>query len=179
MVFGGGVRKPQKVIFFNAILIDSTFIGKIDEYLIDIFGLPILKSEVFSFNHTDYYKDEMGENLVKYFACYDIIDYPDKLPLFKRVAVEIEEFFMEKGKRKVNIDPGYIALEKVVAASTKNFSHRIYLGDSIYADLQLYRKGKKYNPLPWTFYDYKTDNALTFFERARAILERYLNEQKI
>lgn len=176
MVYGGGVRQPVKVVFYNAILTNELLIDRVDDYLKSIFGLPVFKSNIFNFDHTDYYEDEMGERLMKYFACYDIIDYPDRLVLFKRLAVDIEELFMVDGKRKVNIDPGYVAFEKVVAASTKNFSHRIYLGDNIYADLQLYRKKKRFNPLPWTFYDYKTDLALDFFERAREYLEGCLNE---
>ncbi|KAA0259325.1 DUF4416 family protein [Deferribacter autotrophicus] len=175
MVYGGGVRKPQKVVFFNAILIDVKYENIIDDYLNSIFGSPKIVSEKFSFSHTSYYEKEMGNNLVKYFACYDIIDYPDKLVNYKRIAVDIEDFFKENGKRKVNIDPGYVAMEKVVAASTKNFTHRIYLGESIYADLQLYRKKKSYVALPWTFYDYQTSNALIFFEKCRIFLEEKLN----
>ncbi|MGA1846928.1 DUF4416 family protein [Deferribacter abyssi] len=175
MVFGGGIRKPHKVVFFNAILVDIRYENIIDNCLSPIFGLPKIVSKKFRFSHTSYYEKEMGNNLVKYFACYDIIDYPDKLANYKRIAVDIEDFFKENGKRKVNIDPGYVAMEKVVAASTKNFTHRIYIGESIYADLQLYRKNKKYVSLPWTFYDYQTSNTLAFFEECRKFLEEKLN----
>ncbi|MCA1928154.1 MAG: DUF4416 family protein, partial [Calditerrivibrio sp.] len=82
-------------------------------------------------------------------------------------ALEIEDRFKCEGKRKLNLDPGYVAIEKVVAASTKNFTHRIYMGKGIYGDLQLQRRGKRYEPLPWTFHDYALNATLSFFDRVR------------
>jgi hypothetical protein len=167
MVYGGGVRKPLKVIFFNAILFNSDYISDPDELLEPLFGKPILKTKYFNFDHTEYYVPEMGTSLVKYFAGYDIMDYPDKLSLFKLNAVDFEDSYLLNGKRIINVDPGYVALEKVVAASTKNFSHRIYLQENIYADLQLYRKNKKFQALPWTFYDYQKKFVIDFFDNLR------------
>jgi len=58
------------------------------------------------------------------------------------------------GKRTVNIDPGYLIAERLVLASGKNNTHRIYLGKSIYADLTLIYHDKDYRPLAWTYPDY-------------------------
>ena len=102
----------------------------------------------------------------------------DEIVDLKLKAVEIENKFLIDNKRMINIDPGYVALEKVVAASTKNFSHRIYLGNSIYGDLQLIRKKGSYEKLPWTFYDYNTILSLDFFEKLRNKLKEHLDEQK-
>lgn len=170
MVYGGGVRKPLNVIYFNAVLFNTDFISDPDAILEPLFGKPFIKSEIFHFDHTEYYVKEMGKSLVKYFVGYNIIDTPGRLPLFKLNAIDLEDSYMREGKRILNVDPGYVALEKVVAASTKNFTHRIYLENNIFADLQLYRKKKKFMTLPWTFYDYQEDLSLDFFDKLRAIL---------
>ena len=39
--------------------------------------------------------------------------------------------------RPLNLDPGYLSLGKLVLASTKDFAHRIYLRDGIYAEVTL------------------------------------------
>jgi hypothetical protein len=67
----------------------------------------------------------------------------------------------------VNIDPGYLLFERFVLASGKNFSHRIYIGRQIYADLTLvFRKGA-FETLPWTYPDYADCPIRGFLERAR------------
>ncbi len=170
MVYGGGFKPPSKVIFFNAILFNKDYILNPDDILYPIFGKPIIKTKLFPFDHTEYYVKEMGDNLFKYFAGYDIIDYPDVLVRFKHISVDLEDNYKIEGKRVLNVDPGYVALEKVVAASTKNFTHRAYLFDNIYADIQLMRKGKKFTELPWTFYDYKKDFVLDFFDDLRKVI---------
>jgi hypothetical protein len=54
-----------------------------------------------------------------------------------------------------------------VLASGKNFSHRIYIGQHIYADLTLiFRKGA-FETLPWTYPDYADQPIRSFLERAR------------
>lgn len=171
MVTGGGFRQTGKVIYFNAILYNKDYVKNPDETALPIFGEPIVKSPEFDFSHTSYYEPEMGANLAKYFALYELVEHPDNLPDYKIHAVNIEDRAAVNGKRVINIDPGYVAMEKVVAASTKNFTHRIYLRDNIYGDLQLYRRKGKYIPLEWTFQDYQFDSVLGFFEKARKILE--------
>ncbi len=167
MVYGGGLRKPLKVMLYNAVLYNTAYINDPDALLRPLFGQPIVKSEVFSFTHTQYYVKEMGNSLKKYFAGYFFQIYPDEILKYKLITVDLERSFMVDGKRVLNVDPGYVALEKVVAASTKNFSHRIYLGSNIYADLQLYRKKGIFQSLPWTFFDYKQPFALKFFDELR------------
>lgn len=177
MVYGGGVRSPLKVILFCAVLYGKTMRDSHQKVIQDNFGDIYLKSEESDFAHSSYYNPEMGDNLVKYFAGFEKFIYPDEIVNYKLEAVSLEETFLIEGKRQINIDPGYVALEKVVAASTKNFTHRIFIGNSIYCDLQLMRRGKRYEPLPWTFYDYKTPVAHGFFEAMRARLKMELDNE--
>jgi hypothetical protein len=80
---------------------------------------------------------------------------------------QIEDHYAHKGRRRVNIDPGYMLRERFVLASGKNFSHRIYIGEGIYADLTLiYQKGS-FKKLPWTYPDYSDNGMLKFLEKVR------------
>lgn len=170
MVFGGGFREPLKVAYFNAVLYNRDYFPEPDAALHELFGNPLFKSAEFDFSHTEYYTPEMGRPQHKFFAAYGLIDSPERLAELKIKSVELENSLMADGRRLINIDPGYVALEKVVAASTKNFTHRIYIGGRIYADLQLQRREKAFHPLPWTFKDYMFPQATAFFEELRNFL---------
>ena len=74
------------------------------------------------------------------------------------------------GRRAVNVDPGYIALEHVVLGTTKGFSHRIYLGEGIFADLTLLYENGSYRRLKWTYPDYGSDQLIFLLNGWR---ERY------
>jgi hypothetical protein len=80
---------------------------------------------------------------------------------------DLEHEHSSNGKRVVNIDPGYLLHERFVLATGKNYSHRIYIGKGIYADLTLiYAKGG-FKPLPWTYPDYASEIIITFLEQVR------------
>ena len=75
----------------------------------------------------------------------------------------------------MNIDPGYVCHSKLVLFSTKDFSHRIYVGDGIYAESTLEWRGREYITHPWTFPDYRTDEYRNFFAEVRV---RYVDKLK-
>lgn len=177
MVYGGGTRKPLKVILFCAVLYSENMKNTHQRIVSENFGAVYLRSPEFDFSHTAYYQPEMGSNLCKYFVGFDKLIYPDEIMSYKLDAVKLEETFLQNQKRCINIDPGYVALEKVVAASTKNFTHRIFIGNSIYCDLQLVRRKNRYETLPWTFYDYSTKLAFDFFESMRVRLKKELENE--
>ena len=74
--------------------------------------------------------------------------------------------------RTVNIDPGYITLSKLVLASTKDYSHRIYIGKGIYAETTLRFIHGSFKPIDTTYPDYRTQLAIDFFNRTRDFLKR-------
>lgn len=83
-----------------------------------------------------------------------------------------------KSRRRINLDPGYLDLARVVLVSTKDFSHRIYLCNGIYAETTLVysaegavREGG-YHPLPWTYPDFRTEEYLSFFKKARGLYKK-------
>jgi hypothetical protein len=109
----------------------------------------------------------MGSPLFRrVFAFKPLISQSD-LSAFKLATNKIEDYYSHQGRRRVNIDPGYMLRERFVLASGKNFSHRIYIGAGIYADLTLiYEKGS-FKKLPWTYPDYSDGGMLKFLEQVR------------
>ena len=67
---------------------------------------------------------------------------------------ESKPAFSLGGRRLANLDPGYVARERLVLATGKNFSHRIYLDHGIYGDLTLIYSQGTFQTQPWTFPDY-------------------------
>ncbi|MCP4631866.1 MAG: DUF4416 family protein, partial [candidate division Zixibacteria bacterium] len=122
-------------------------------------------------DNTKYYNDEMGEKLFRKFVSFEELIDPSQLPAIKIFSNDIELRFSRPGcdspKRRVNIDPGYLELSKLILASTKNFSHRIYLNDGIYGEVTLIFRGNEFTYLDWTYPDYKTSFAKTFLMDVR------------
>jgi hypothetical protein len=78
--------------------------------------------------------------------------------------------------RPVNIDPGYITLSKLVLASTKDYSHRIYVQNGIHAEVTLRFESGGWKPWPWTYPDYAAKTYYAAFTRARERLKAQLSE---
>ncbi|MBI5048356.1 MAG: DUF4416 family protein [Deltaproteobacteria bacterium] len=140
----------------------------------DKFGNIDFLSGRLGFNHTDYYKDEMGEVLFRKIASFEKLIKPDELAYIKLFTNSIEnEHLKEDEKRIINIDPGYVSMEKMVLASCKNFSHRIYLKNGVHADLTLIYKAEGFQPLEWTFPDYAEDGMRKLLKNVR---QRYMHQ---
>jgi hypothetical protein len=161
--------KPVKLIC--GVLFNRDFdIQKADDKLISILGPIDLKSPIFDFIFTDYYAPEMGSNLQKRFYSFERLVMPDMLPDIKNNTIKIEDGFSIDGNRAVNLDPGYLEESKLVLASTKNFSHRIYLRDNIWAEVTMRYARGKWITHDWTYPDYSQELGIEFLSRAR---ERY------
>ena len=81
------------------------------------------------FSQSDYYRPEMGEGLRRYFLLFEPLLERDRSRRHQaRRRTGSSRPRARKGRRAVNMDPGYIALEQIVLGTTKGFSHRIYLG---------------------------------------------------
>jgi len=131
------------------------------------FGFVDGKSEAIDFNHTDYYTAEMGPDLKKILFSFEHPFQADNLYLAKRSTIDIEHFFARQHKRRINLDPGYLELSKFVLASTKDFSHRIYLNQGIFAEVTLIYMNDEFQKLPWTYPDYLTPEFLAFLSKTR------------
>ena len=170
------IKDPQRVIpivgFISIPGFHFDFLPELSEKI----GEVVLRSVVIPFKHTTYYNKEMGDELIRQWCAFSRLVAPDVLADLKRATNEIEGRYTNKnGSRQINIDPGLISLSSLVLASTKNYSHRIYLGQGIYAEVTLIYKDHKFNPLEWTYPDYREASALEFFCRARVVLKEKLN----
>jgi hypothetical protein len=70
----------------------------------------------------------------------------------------------------VNIDPGYIARDKLVLATTKDFFHRLYLGKGIYGEVTLHFQKGAVRHFSWTYPDYRDKGVQDFLIKVRAEL---------
>ncbi len=139
--------------------------------LVEVFGPVDLRSDLWAHAFTEYYRDEMGHPLARYFVAFDELVCPSTLAAAKRLSNRIEADVTASGQwpvaRPVNLDPGYVAPAKLVLASTKDYAHRVYLGEGVWAELTLRYAEGRWQPLDWTYPDYRTPEYHTFFGRVR------------
>ena len=155
------------VLFSEKNIFDATF-----TILRKNFGNVLFQSDVDLWQYTDHYHKELGIPIFRNFIFFEKIIDPSLLAEIKLLTNDIESFFSVSGKRKINLDPGYITLAKVVLASTKNYSHRIYLGKGIYAELALLYKNRQFIAMPYTYNDYKDIRYLNMFMKVRDFLKK-------
>jgi len=124
-------------------------------------------TEPYRWELSDYYRREMGETIWRRFAALEGVVAADSLVELKLQANELEQRWRAARGRRVNIDPGYVDLGKLVLASTKDAAHRVYLARGIYAEATLRYAAGRFLPWPYTYPDYAAPDALTFFTRVR------------
>ena len=129
-----------------------------------------VESEEADFDLPDYYYDQMGRGLYRKFVSFAGLVDPGSLVAIKLRTNEIEADFARRYNyvpRPINLDPGYLSPAKLVLATMKDFSHRIYLGQGIYAEVTLLYRGKRWEALEWTFPDYASGRYDAFLTAAR------------
>ena len=143
--------------------------------LTTLFGPIDFISEILPFDHTDYYYPEMGQPLWRRLLSFLELISPQELPTVKVKTNALEQKYTISQKRQVNIDPGYLTAERLILATGKNYTHRIYLKDGVYADLTLiYQKGD-FQALPWTYPDYASE---PIKEILRLMRKKYLFQRR-
>ncbi len=125
----------------------------------------------FPFDYTSYYESEMGNPLFRRMLVFKSLIKQTDLPEIKRITNKLELEYSKNDKRKVNIDPGYLLLERFVLATNKNFTHRICISNGIYADLTLIFQKGEFKPLAWTYPDYAAQNMIEFLLKVREKLK--------
>jgi hypothetical protein len=172
------VADPAKLVV-GLLSSDRNLLAQAQSALAEGFGTVSTKSVEMPFNFTDYYEKEMGPGLIRQWVAFQGLVEPDQLFDFKRTTGLLEKRFRgPDGKRRVNLDPGLLTLYNLVLASTKGYAHRIYLRDGIHAELTLIFHAGKFEPLPWTYPDYKTPDCQDFLMRCRRELLADAAEQR-
>lgn len=164
-------RKPEPVKRIASVISPrEADIDRVIGGLAEEFGPVDWVSPLLPFDRTRYYEREMGGPLFRKFMSFRELMDPGELPGAKLVTNALEARVGKDGTRTVNIDPGYVCLERLVLATGKNYTHRIYLSKGIFADLTLVFHQKRFQTLPWTYPDYADDRVMEYFNLVR---ERY------
>lgn len=139
------------------------------------YGYIEFETDEMDFLHTTYYVEEMGDELKRKFFSFRKMIERDRLANIKTWTNKLEQKYGERTGdfvfRKVNLDPGILTPANLILASTKDFSHRIYLKDGIFAEITLLYEKKKFKPLPWTYPDYTEPEVIEFLTRVRETMK--------
>ena len=172
----GGIKRPELAKLIAGFLYsDLDVLDNAKRSLCRSFGKIDFESPQMEFRYTSYYHDEMGDGLKRLFVSFErLIDtgiaYKTKL-----TTNALEKKLSQNGKRRINIDPGYIDMAKLVLFSTKDYAHRICAGRGIFAEVTLFYKDGRYNPWPWTYPDYKTEEYARIFNSVRELYKDRTN----
>jgi len=171
----GKPREPLPAKFFvSFIASENDLFRQGIEELCSSFGETDTVSKKLPFDFTDYYTREMGRLLFRHFITFERLIPILNLPDIKQMTNRLEKkYAAPDGNRRINIDPGYIRLEHVILATTKGYAHRPYLRGGIYADLTLIYRNKSFQPLEWTYPDYRQEEVIALFNQFR---KRYLED---
>jgi len=165
--------KKGKIVL-GIITNQPTLLKEVEELLKPEWGEIELKSEMMNFDFTDYYEKEFGKGLLRLWESFERIVEEDRLVDLKMLTNDLERQFLKDGKRRINLDPGILTLSKYILATKKDYSHRIYIRNGIYAEVTLIYKNKSFHPLEWTYPDYRKPEAIEFFNKVRELLKLQL-----
>lgn len=172
-------KAPEPVKLVTSLFSPETdLLNKVIAELSSVFGQTDLVSHELLFDRTRYYEREMGWPLYRRFASFGELIPADRLVEVKLKTNDMERTYLAEGKRKVNIDPGFLSHERFILATGKNYIHRVYLSKGIYADLTfIYGRGS-FRPLEWTYPDYRESDIVLFFNGIRDIYTEQIKELK-
>ncbi|MFH1406803.1 MAG: DUF4416 family protein [Candidatus Omnitrophota bacterium] len=167
----GLITKPQKVkLILGMIAAKPKLFAEAADLMSKKFGKIDYESPVLKFDYTDYYNKEMGSGLKRKFIGFKKLINQDDLAAIKIYTNKLEKRFAAKGKRRINLDPGFISKAKLILATTKDRAHRIYLKDGIYAEVTLQYRGGSFKPGCWAYPDYRTKRYMRIFNEIRTKL---------
>ena len=175
-VIRGSVHPPAQVKLFCALLVAPTVsLHEVEAVLARTYGTIVLCTIPFPFTQTTYYEREMGSDLTRLYVAFDPLINMAALATVKHTTNRLEALWSTaQGQRQVNVDPGYLDLAKVVLASTKDHSHRLYIGDGIFAEVTLRYRQHAFQPWEWTYPDYRVPATLAFFQQLRELYKAQL-----
>jgi len=110
-------RFPERaLLFIGALYSDPEIFGHTEIILGERFGEIFLISPAMPWDHSSHYRDELGPPINRRFIFFRNLFDTGTLADTKLKTNEIEDTLSQDGKRRINLDPGYITLAKVVLA---------------------------------------------------------------
>ncbi|MEW6534093.1 MAG: DUF4416 family protein [Candidatus Auribacterota bacterium] len=175
-----GIEKshPPVILICGILAANRILLDRALHLIQDEWGPLISSSENIPFTFTEYYNKEMGTEIIRQYVCFERMIDPVEIFGIKRRSNQLEQRFISVSGRQVNLDPGYVTLAKLVLATTKDASYRIYGGNGIYAETTLYFKAGTFCPFEWTYPDYEEQFAIDYFNSVRAEYKSRLNQLK-
>ncbi len=169
--------QPGKILI-GILAADASALAAAREELTTELGPADLLSDIWPFTDTTYYCDETGPHILRQFLSLEAPADPGTLADIKhqtnRIEQNLAQALSSEFPRPINLDPGLIEPSKLVLATTKNFSHRIYIGKKMYAEVTLVFDKGAWRPLPYTYPDYRQQSYGAFFSQVREKLLRQL-----
>lgn len=166
-------------IFIGMVSSDASLFEEVIKKLEVALGPSDLRSPIWNWDHTNYYFKEMGGDLKRHFIFFKRLVNPGVMPDLKLKTIEIENMYLnENGGRKINLDPGYLDSARVLLVSSKDFSHRVYIGKGIYGEVTLVYSGNDYQILPYTYPDFKFKEYQDLFKKARRLYQSEMESLK-
>lgn len=165
----GRTKQAQPTILTFALLYnDEEYKTKALELIRNHFGELAETSVTSAFDYSRYYEKEIGPNLTRQYFAVAGTFYQGDIAEVKITANKIEDELADaQGNRRVNIDPSYVTIAKLIVPTTKDATYRVYIRDGIYAQPMLYFLDNTFVPWEWTYNDYTQPEAIEFFNRVR------------
>ena len=118
---------------------------------------PDILSPEFPVVETADYEKEMGPHLRKVYASWPSLVSPENLVDIKLQTMKWEQQKQNApgGRRRANLDPGYIFSGGLVLSTAKFRGHRLPLGKGIWGELTLNFHQGQFMSFPWTYLDYQ------------------------
>ncbi len=174
------IERPPVKLIIGYIYKDENIYHNLHNRLEELYDEMNFISEKILFEHTQYYYKEMGNPLWRRFSSFKKLINSEQLPDIKITTndLEMEYTFKENDiiHRRINLDPGYISVAKLILATTKNQQHRIYLAKGIFGDMELYYKDKSFTYWQWTYPDYRTEEYITIFNKIRQMYAKQIKD---
>jgi hypothetical protein len=148
--------------------------GDLRDLLVERWGDIDFSSDPIPFTSTDYYDREMGTGIVRTFLSFQRLIDPSCLSQVKLRTNSLEDRFRVDGSRRVNLDPGLMALSRFSLATTKESAHRVPLSDGIYAEITLLYSKAGFRALEWTYPDFRTAAYHSALSEIRALYKAQL-----
>jgi hypothetical protein len=175
------IQPPIPVkLFIGMLSPEPALFGACTDILCRGYGPIDYQSEIAPWTNSDFYRVEMGPGILRKFIFFERLMDPGDLSAIKNNTVRIEKSLADesgtRARRRINLDPGYVTEAKVVLATTKDYSHRLYIGKGIYAEVTLRygNKERSFTPFDHTYLDYRSEKYRTMFNMTRELLRTAL-----
>ena len=171
------IQRPLPVkLFVGMLSAEPALFDKCTDIFCSEYGPIDHQSDIVPWSNSSFYRDEMGPGIMRTFIFFERLLDPGDLALIKVNTIKIEKTLSVQAdnltRRRINLDPGYLTEAKVVLATTKDYSHRLYIGEGIYAEVTLGfgSKDRRFAPFHYTYPDYRSETNIHLFNNMRDLL---------